>query len=387
MSALRLVVDRPRLFRCWWCGPCGKLPFRPSRRAAGIEVFLLGLFCGLSSLPPLLVSHTSRALLRARSSPRLAVRRGRGAPSAAKIPARGARCRLLARLARSIPCGGTIRALERDPSLAMHRCARSNSFPEAVESPAFLRGEAAGDRVGLLGSEPQIPFLSGMPSANRLPLRLRNDGAQPPRQGHARDLIRRTRASAPALAVWLGQRPHCLLAPRARQPTLLLELAPRWLEEHYEVVGCGRCPPGTARATSGESQRAAAAALFPTTSGAAPAGTNRKAASLRLCNPATVHHRCSTKGVGVRKTLGWTLVPGPRPWRERRSPSTARWRSTSPDHAADLKWGSPPPVFESDGEVHRRSAIPEAGLYVVRPRRAGPVQDQSSPLAPDGRAP
>jgi hypothetical protein len=125
--------------------------------------------------------------------------------------------------------------LEPDHAVAMHRQFGSNPFPEAAEIARYLRREAApGDRVAVLGSEPEIPFLSGLPSATGYVYMYGLLEPHPHARAMQDDLIRRLEAAPPRFVVHVRNPVSWMGTPQSEMR--LLEWIPGWLQQ-YEVVG------------------------------------------------------------------------------------------------------------------------------------------------------
>ena len=127
--------------------------------------------------------------------------------------------------------------LERDDRIAMRRLYGPQPFAEAVEVARFLHARARpGDKLGILGSEPQILFLSGIPSATGYMY------TYPMMEPHSlavwmqEDLMRRLEAAPPRWIVLVSAR-SSWWEPYGDVPKPILPWMDRFLPQHYDVVG------------------------------------------------------------------------------------------------------------------------------------------------------
>jgi hypothetical protein len=127
--------------------------------------------------------------------------------------------------------------LEKDDRIAMRRLYGPQPFAEAVEIARYLReNDQPGDRLAVLGSEPQILFLSGIPSATGYMY------TYPMMEPHRlavwmqEDLMRRLEAEPPRWVVLVSAR-SSWWEPYGEVPKPILPWMDRFIPEHYEAVG------------------------------------------------------------------------------------------------------------------------------------------------------
>ncbi len=127
--------------------------------------------------------------------------------------------------------------LEPDKRLAMRRLYNLQPFAEAVEVARYLKARAQpGDRLAVLGSEPEILFLSGIPSATGYMY------TYPLMESHSlalwmqRDMIERLEASPPRW-ITLVSAANSWWAPHEGVQTPIIDWMERFLPARYDVVG------------------------------------------------------------------------------------------------------------------------------------------------------
>ena len=119
----------------------------------------------------------------------------------------------------------------------------ADPYPEAVEVARYLR-ERAGpdDRLAVIGSEPEIYFLSGLRAATSYlyvyPLMER----QPFALRMQEEMIEQIERARPRFLVLVNVDNSWTRLPDS--PTLLLDWSQKYVNDHYEPVGMAEIAPG-----------------------------------------------------------------------------------------------------------------------------------------------
>jgi hypothetical protein len=127
--------------------------------------------------------------------------------------------------------------LEGDGRIAMRRLYGPQPFAEAVEVARYLRAHARpGDRLAVLGSEPQILFLSGIPSATGYMYTYPMMEPHPLAVAMQEDLMHRLEAAPPPWLVLVSAR-SSWWEPYGEVPKPIILWMDRFIPAHYTAVG------------------------------------------------------------------------------------------------------------------------------------------------------
>jgi hypothetical protein len=126
--------------------------------------------------------------------------------------------------------------LELPPLQVSRRIYGANPFPESVEVARYLRAHARpGDRVAVLGSEPQIYFHSGLRAATGYMYLYPLVEPNPLAPAMQEELIREVEEARPAWVVWVGSPTSWDSRVAAARP--VVAWAASYLEPAYDLVG------------------------------------------------------------------------------------------------------------------------------------------------------
>jgi hypothetical protein len=126
--------------------------------------------------------------------------------------------------------------LELPPLQVSRRIYGANPFPESVEVARYLRAHAhPGDRVAVLGSEPQIYFHSGLRAATGYMYLYPLVEPNPLAPAMQEELIREVEEARPAWVVWVGSPTSWDSRVAAARP--VVAWAASYLEPAYDLVG------------------------------------------------------------------------------------------------------------------------------------------------------
>ena len=243
-GALREVVLPTLPFWCLALAGLGREPSvpegaRPSTRGQRLELALLGACSLLGVLPgAYLRPHYFIAL-----APALAILAARGL---SRVEPRGAALALW--VAGAALLGWNERALVTSgPGELSRRLYPGNPFVESEACAAWLvEHAAAGDRLAVLGSEPQLPYLSGLTAATGYLYVYPLMEAQPHAARMQRQFIAEVEAVAPRFVVDVRSRWSWLERPDSIRE--VLDWRPEFLAAHYAPVarfGLGEEGPGS----------------------------------------------------------------------------------------------------------------------------------------------
>jgi 4-amino-4-deoxy-L-arabinose transferase-like glycosyltransferase len=111
-----------------------------------------------------------------------------------------------------------------------------NPFPEAVEVAAWIRSHSAeGSRIGVLGSEPEIPFYAGRHSATGYIYMYPLMEPQPFALTMQEELVHNLETARPEYMVVVSQQFSWLRRPQS--PTLIFDWWDAYHGSHYKVAG------------------------------------------------------------------------------------------------------------------------------------------------------
>jgi len=122
------------------------------------------------------------------------------------------------------------------PQVAARWMYSVNPFPESIEVSRYIRGHSkAEDRIAVIGSEPQIYFLSGRRSATGYLYTYALMEAQPYAVQMQREMIGEIERARPEFLVGVNV-PFSWL-PKAHSQMLIVDWAKSYVAQHFQLVG------------------------------------------------------------------------------------------------------------------------------------------------------
>ncbi|HTO06903.1 MAG TPA: hypothetical protein VMR86_07565 [Myxococcota bacterium] len=129
-----------------------------------------------------------------------------------------------------------------------------NPFPEAVVLGREIAARTRpGDRIAVLGSEPEIPFYAGRRSATGYIYAYPLMEPQPYARAMQEEMVAQLEAARPEILVWVNVSTSWLM--RAESPHVLLDWAASAAQSDYDAVGVADILPGGTRYVFGEAAR------------------------------------------------------------------------------------------------------------------------------------
>ena len=126
--------------------------------------------------------------------------------------------------------------LQLSPDLVSRQLYDVNPFPESVEVARYLRENTSpGEKIAILGSEPQLYFYADRPAASRHLYMYGLMETHPHAEAMQREVISEIEAARPGFIVFVNVPTSWLVNPRSVQ--LLFAWADRYLATYYRLIG------------------------------------------------------------------------------------------------------------------------------------------------------